>query len=265
MAAPLMPPPLDGIGRRRFAFYPSIWNLEPNEWMLSSATWVDAQVVNARTGRQITVPRRYIGAISETDDPILIVGLTKELEFREDALWPRVRRVIEMPVAVNETRPFRISEPRPDGPAPVVGIRLETRDDSRASKFFTTAGIGAVVVSLLVVGVFSTGIIDGRSGAHPAWQSTRTFTERDDYASITRRLGPPMTDRLLSTADGRRFRALGYPAQHMVVVLMETPQRDEARYLGTMNTSWRVVHSVPRSPGLNPEELLASLPASLNH
>lgn len=260
-----MPPPLDGIGRRRFAFYPSIWNLEPNEWMLSSATWVDAQVVNARTGQQVTVPRRYIGAVSETDDPILIVGLTKELEYREDALWPRVRRVIEMPLAVNESRPFRISEPRPDGPAPVVGIRLETRDESRASKLITTAGIGAVVVSLLVVGVFSTGLIDGRPGAHPAWQTTRVFTERDDYASITHKLGSPVTDRLLSMSDGSRFRALGYPAQHMVVILMETRQHNEARYLGTMNTSGRVLYTIPRNQGLNPEDLLASLPASLRH
>jgi hypothetical protein len=265
MAAPLMPPPLDEIGRRRFAFYPSIWNLEPNEWMLSSATWVDAQVVNARTGQQIAIPRRYIGAVSETDDPILIVGLTKELEFRENALWPRVRRVIEMPVAVNETRPFRLFDTRPEGPAPVVGIRLESGDESRASKLLTIAGIGAVMVSLLVVGVFSTGIIDGRPGAHPVWQSSRGFTGRDTYASISRRLGQPVAERRFESVTGARFLALDYPDRHVTIVLMQSRKEDEARYLGTMNTAGRVLHSIPAEPGLNPYAVLTTLAGSLDY
>jgi hypothetical protein len=264
MAASLMPPLLDEIGRRRFAFYPSIWNLEPNEWMLSSATWVDAQVVNARTGQQISVARRYIGAVSETDDPILIVGLTKELEFRENALWPRVRKVIEMPLAVNETRPFRLFDTRPEGPAPVVGIRLENGDESRASKLLTTAGIGAVVVSLLVVGVFSTGIIDGRPGA-PVWQSNRGFTQRDTYASVTRRLGPPFAERRFESASGERFLALDYPDRRITVILMQTPEGDEARYLGTTNAAGRVLHSIPAHRGLNPDSVLATLPHSLGY
>lgn len=264
MAAPLMPPPLDEIARRRFAFYPCIWNLEPNEWMLSSATWVDAQVVNVRTGQQIAVPRRYIGAVSETDDPILIVGLTKELEYRENALWPRVRKVIEMPVAVNESRPFRICEPRPDGPAPVVGIRLENGDESRASRLLTTAGIGAVVVSLLVVGVFSTGIIDGRPGAHPVWQSNLGFTDRDTYASITRRLGPPTTDRRIESTDGRRFRVLEYSGRRIAIVVMHAPGDDQGRYLGTVTSTGRVLHSIPSATDLNPRAILESLPRSLD-
>lgn len=261
MAAPLMPPPLDEIGRRHFAFYPSIWNLEPNEWILSSATWVDAQVVNARTGQQIAVPRRYIGAVSETDDPILIVGLTKELEYRENALWPRVRKVIEMPVAVNDPRPFRIFDARPEGPAPVVGIRLESSEESRAGKLLTAAGIGAVVVSLLVVGVFSTGIIDGRPGAHPVWQSSLGFTPHDTYASITRRLGPPTSDRRMQSADGKEFCVLEY--SRIAIVLMRAPGEDQARYLGTVNQSGRILHSVPVAPGTNPNALLESLPPSL--
>ncbi|MGC2658275.1 MAG: hypothetical protein WA324_10005 [Bryobacteraceae bacterium] len=261
MAAPLMPPPLDEIGRRRFAFYPCIWNLEPNEWMLSSATWVDAQVVNVRTGQQIAVPRRYIGAVSETDDPILIVGLTKELEFRENCLWPRVRRVIEMPVAVNQTRPFRIFYTRPEGPAPVVGIRLENRLESRASKLLTTAGIGAVVVSLLVVGVVSTGIIDGRPGAHPVWQSSHGFTEYDTYASVTRRLGPPAADWQVESKDGHWLRILDYSNRRVSVVLLEGNGKEEAHYLGAIDRRGHIVHAIPQSTALNPGAILASVRA----
>jgi hypothetical protein len=263
MAAPLMPPPLDEIGRRRFAFYPSIWNLEPNEWMLSSATSVDAQVVNARTGQQVAVPRRYFGAVSETDDPILIVGLTKELEYRENAVWPRVRRVIEMPVAVNETPRFRLFDSRPEGPAPVIGIRLENGEESRASKLLTTAGIGAVVVSLLIVGVFSTGIIDGRPGAHPVWQSSRGFTEHDTYASVTRRLGAPATDRRFLSNNGLPLRVLEYSNRRIAIVLVEVHGDDQAHYLATMNTAGRVLHSIPRGPDLNSDAVLATVSRSL--
>ena len=102
MSAPLMPPLLEEVGRRRFAFYPPIANAEPNEWQLRGATRTEVNAINTRTELEIWIPRHYLGTVSEIDDPILIVGLTKELEYREGAVWPRVRRVIEMPRAVNE-------------------------------------------------------------------------------------------------------------------------------------------------------------------
>ncbi len=35
---------------------------------------------------------------------MVIVGLLKELEYKEGAVWPYQRRVIEMPVAVGDAR-----------------------------------------------------------------------------------------------------------------------------------------------------------------
>ncbi len=150
MSAPLVPSPLDYIGFRRFAFYPPIKNVQPNEWVLGAGSWSEVQIVNSQTGAGIWIPRQYIGAVSETYDPVLIVGLVKELEYRAGALEPRVKRVIQMPQNV-EKRPRLTEDPssRPSGPAPVIGIRIENREDSPMNKALVTLGIGAIVVSLL--------------------------------------------------------------------------------------------------------------------
>ena len=69
-----MPPLLEEVGRRRFAFYPSIANAEPNEWQLRGATRSEVNAINSRTELEIWIPRHYLGTVSEIDDPILIVG-----------------------------------------------------------------------------------------------------------------------------------------------------------------------------------------------
>ena len=146
MSAPLVPSPLDYVGRRRFAFYPPIKNIQPNDWVLGAGSWSEVQVVNSRTGCEVWIPRPYIGAVSETHDSVLIVGLTKDLEYRAGTLGPRIKRVIEMPRVLQETPEVSGRQP---GPAPVIGIRLEHRDDSRVSKAVATLGIGVLVISLL--------------------------------------------------------------------------------------------------------------------
>jgi hypothetical protein len=156
MSAPLVPSPLDYIGPRRFAFYPPIKNAEPNEWLLGSGSWTEVQIVNARNGGKIWIPRQFIGGVSDSHDGLLIVGLTKELEYRSGALGPRFKRVIEMPQHV-ETKPRLVEpEPRPPGPAPVIGIRVENREDSQMSRAIVTLGVAAMIVALIaaVLAVF---------------------------------------------------------------------------------------------------------------
>lgn len=145
-----MPSPLDYIGPRRFAFYPAIKNAEPNEWLLGSGSWTEVQVVNAHTGGRIWVPRQFIGAVSDAQDGLLIVGLTKELEYRAGAAGPRFKRVIEMPLhSEPPPRPRIEPEPRPPGPAPVIGIRVEHREDSPMSRALVTLALAALIVALI--------------------------------------------------------------------------------------------------------------------
>lgn len=148
MSAPLVPSPLDYVGRRRFAFYPPIRNTQPNEWMLGSGSWAEVQVVNPATGRELWVPRQYIGAVSESGD-VLVVGLTTELEMRGRSIEPRRKRVIEMPRAAPKVEATDETPPRNPGPAPVVGIRLEDRAESTMSKAIVMLGISALLISLL--------------------------------------------------------------------------------------------------------------------
>jgi hypothetical protein len=154
MLAPLLPSPLDQMGRQRFSFCPAIKNADPNEWMLALLSWSEIKVVNARTGREIWIPRQYIDGVSDASRPLLVIRLTKEFEYRAGALWPRVQRVIEMPNRADHGR-MNVLKDRGPGPAPVVGIRLENRTESPRGKALSYAGIGAILVSILAA-LFST-------------------------------------------------------------------------------------------------------------
>jgi hypothetical protein len=168
MRGPLLPLPIHGIGQQRVSLYPSIANAGPNEWLVRGATSTDVRLVNARTKRELCIPRRYIGAMSEADDPVLAVGLTKELEWNNGFVSPRVKRVIEMPrAAAGMGDSDQPSLPTRRTPAPVVGIRLDTRTDSKASRIAVYAGTVAIVVSLLVLVVFRDWLFTARA-VHPA-------------------------------------------------------------------------------------------------
>jgi hypothetical protein len=132
MASPPIPPALSHLASRPFSFYPVIRGMEHNLWMFRKATWSELVVVNPKTGEELSIPRRWVGEISIVDDPVVIVGLLRELEYREGAVWPCQRHVIEMPMAVGGTLPAP-AQPR-QAPAPVVAIRLEPRKSRRVYK-----------------------------------------------------------------------------------------------------------------------------------
>ena len=93
---------LEHLGNRAFSFYPPILNIEHNEWFFRRASWSEILVMNSRSKEEIWIPRRFLGEISQIEDPVVIVGLVKELEYKAGAVWPHQRRVIEMPMAVGE-------------------------------------------------------------------------------------------------------------------------------------------------------------------
>lgn len=260
MPGPPLPPPFDEIGQRCFSLYPSIANAEPNEWRLRSATWSDVQVINVRTGVDVWIPRQYIGLVSETDDPVLILGLTKELEYKDGVVWPRIRRVIEMPRAANQG-PYRI-RPRfenPSAPAPVIGIRLDTRENSRTSRFVIYAGVAAVLVSLLVLVVFRDWIFSAQADSEPNQNPGLGLTSSDDFDSVVQRLGTPARDEWRPGPDGMEFRALGYPRNHLTVILMGRNHTD-LHYIGAMGRQWRVIDTALLHQGGDSWPILARLP-----
>ena len=88
MPGPPIPASFESFGRRPFPFYPHIVNVEQNEWILRRANWTDFQVINTKTKAELCVPRRFVGEGALVEEPVMIVGLVKELEYREGLVLP---------------------------------------------------------------------------------------------------------------------------------------------------------------------------------
>jgi len=252
-----MPPGFEQVGSRAFSFYPPILNVEHNEWHYRKATWSEVLVVNGKSGLEVWLPRLYIGEFSRIDEPVVIVGLTKELEYKSGQVWPYVRRVIEMPRAVNEGYRPPIEEESPRS-ASVVGIRTESGAESRIWRLIVAALATGVVGCLVVLGVLRSGRDGSRIVYSPVLQSELGLTAQDDYHAIIRKLGPPAEDKWKAEAGELQYRLLRYPDRGLSVVLMGT-ERDKALYLGAVDNSGRPVHAISLPGGKDTYSILRSL------
>lgn len=260
MASPPIPPSLEQLTTRPFSFYPPILNVEHNEWLFRKATWAELLVVNCKTGAEIWISRRFIGEISRIDDPVVIVGLTKELEFKAGSVVPYQRRVIEMPVAVGGGFPHTGSTETPVSPreASNVSIRLESSDK----------GIVKLIAAALAFGIFLYVVVVNLNRAGELRQSKVVFTTkdqsfmdltgRDDYLSVVQKLGQPSSDRWQNETGAIQYRALTYADRKYTVILMGT-ERGNARYIGALDESWTPVHSVEIRSGGSTASLLRAL------
>jgi hypothetical protein len=123
-----------------------------NEWMLRRATWTEILVVNTKTSEELWIARTFLGDVSPVEAPVRIVGLLKELEYKEGLVLPHRRGVIEMPRAVNDySRPIPRRESG-GNPAPVLAIRVEPQPESgvfrmlrRAAALGVLAGLGVII------------------------------------------------------------------------------------------------------------------------
>ncbi|MBZ5611814.1 MAG: hypothetical protein LAP38_26435 [Acidobacteriia bacterium] len=255
MPAPSIPPPVAQLGALPFSFYPAILNIQHNQWIYQSATWSEVMVRNTQTNETISIPRRYVGEVSSVEAPVTIVGLLTELEYRAGAVLPAKKRVIEMPLAVNDSRPPRTERP-PATLAPVVGIRLEGGSESRIAKTVVAGVALGVVGCVLAISLYRGGLIASRAFYAPVAQ--QNLTASDDYRSVVRSLGDPARDGWQSGDQGRDFHILWYPRHRLYVVLMGQDSA-QPRYIGALDRNWRPALTVPL-PGIgNSYGLLASL------
>src|SRR5271157_703453 len=251
MASPPIPPLLGHLAARPFSFYPPILHVEHNEWIFRKATWSELVVVNHKTGVELSIPRHFVGEVSLIDHPVVIVGLNRELEYKDGAVWPYQRRVIEMPLAVGG------SAPRRTAPAPVVAIRLESRRDRRPFKWIGGAMAAAILLHLAVVNLMRVAEVRQRA----VLTRDRLYldlTSRDDYFSVVRKLGLPAYEHRKPEPDGTYYRALGYPGRKFTVILMGADPR-AASYIGTMDANWNPIHSAGLPSGGSTAGLLRAL------
>ncbi len=243
MAVPAAPPPIEQFGPRPFSFYPPIGNLPHNEWLYQRATWSDIFVRNTTTGQEIAIPRALLGAISGVDDPVMTVRLSKAMEYREGALRPTVRRVIEMPAAVQETPLRPAVRLLPREPAQVVGIRTGEARKGNVGRVLL-AGTSVAIVACALVASLYRGEIIGNRIAYPAIpRAGLGLTNRDGYAAVVARLGTPARNAWKMGANGLGFLAMTYPDKGLSIILMGRG-RDTARYIGAIDKNGRPVDAV---------------------
>lgn len=258
MSASPSTPQLESLGDRPFSFYPPVINIEHNEWKCLEATWSEVLVLNTKSNTEIWVPRRFLGEVSKIDEPVMIVGLKMELEYKAGSLWPTERRIIEMPRAGNEA-----ARREPDPPAPV-----STRAGVRLNDGGTENTIGKIIIAALVLGVALTfGIISYfRAKTDPTnvtfvpiLQQSINLNANDDVHTVIRRLGEPKEDRWKSETGEMQYRVLHYPDKGLYVILMGI-ERDKARYIGALDESWKPVHTVQLPGKTNSRAMLSNLP-----
>lgn len=250
-------PQIEQLGPRPFSFYPPIVGIEHNEWIFRRGTWSEVLVFNTKSQEEIWMPRRFLGEVSEVEEPVLIVGLRKELEYKAGAVWPHERRVIRMPRAVNEG-PRPLSSQAPPRPAPVLGIGIEPSAESRIGRLIALVLLVGVVACFLVVNLFRTTSSGERVTYRGVLQSDLDLTAQDDYHSIERKLGKPASDRWRDQPGEMRYRRLDYPNQGLTIILMGTEEAN-ARYIGALDKNRRVVHSVRMPGGADSRDLLRKM------
>ncbi|MBM3728188.1 MAG: hypothetical protein FJW40_22525 [Acidobacteria bacterium] len=260
--APL-PPSLEQLGSRHFAFFPAIFGVEHNEWTFRQASWSEILVVNVKSGTELWVPRRFVGEVSRVDEPMVIIGLTRELELRGGMLVPHERRVIEMPRAVNA--PILTAEARDSAPPPMD--RPLSVENARSGPASAESRIGRLVAVTLLLGIaacalfisFYRGVFSGdRVTYKGVLQSSFGLSGLDDYYAVVRKLGTPATDKWKSEVGEVQYRALAYPDKGLTAILMGR-ERNKALYIGALDRDWRVVDSVNLPGGSNTYQMLARL------
>jgi len=241
MGSTPIPPSLDQLAGRTFAFYPALLGVVHNEWRFQKATWSEVLVANTQTGSEIWIPRRYVGEVSRTDDPILIVGLNRELELKSGMVVAHQRRVISMPGAAGVTAATSTTAPGVGEPRPVSGLRLD-KSDRRVVGLIAWLVAAGLVVGLLVLNSSRIREVRQRVTFTGSDRSFDNLSSHDDYLEVIRKLGPPSTDRSHETGT-ILYRALGYPDRKYTVILMGRDQGSMV-YIGTMDQDWRPIHFV---------------------
>jgi hypothetical protein len=229
-----LPPALEQLATRPFSFYPPIIGIEHNEWEYRQSTWSEILVANRPSGTEIWISRRYFGDLSSVDEPVLIAGLTRSLEFSGGMLRPYKPRLVRMPSGGPAAAPSE--EPL----QPFKGLRMES-NDRRVVRMMLIAVGGFIALCVLAVAGLRIGTLTGRRVVLTASdQSYTLLNARDDHFGVVSKIGAPASDRSKEVGT-MQYEALGYPQRKYTVILMGTDPKT-VKYIGTMNDDWQPIH-----------------------
>ena len=259
MSMPPMPP-LDELRERRFSFYPPIAGVEHNEWMLVEATWSEVVVKNTKSELEVGIPRRYFGNVSQVDDPVMIVGLTRELDYKAGAVWPLERKVVSIPGKPQIVKRAGVVEEPPVAEPKGLGAVIGTGSEG------TEARMGKLILILLGTLVFVAATVWSVVHFTPAAKTTYTakdqdylrLTRSDDAFTVERKLGSPTEEAWRPDAGELQYKKMYYKERGYTVILMGTDQKN-ALYVGTLGPEWQVLHTVEYANGSNTAGMLREL------
>jgi len=240
---------------RGFSFYPAILGVEHNGWTYVEGSWSEIHVKNTESDVNLWIPRRYVGEVSQIEDPVMIIGLNHELVYKGGMVVPHRRRVVEMPSASN-VRPLPST---PKVTSPRTGIfGTESATEQKIGKLIVGVLAAAIIGTFLTVMLTRDKNTGGRVSFEPVLQVILDLTADDDYYSVKRKLGEPESDRWRADTGEMQYRALDYPKLGITVLLMGT-ERDNARYIGAKGAGWKNVHVVKHPGGGDTASILRSL------
>jgi len=173
-------------------------------------------VVNCKSGVEIWISRRLVGEVSRIDDPVLIVGLNGSWNTRAARCGRSAARDRDAGRGGRLSHGARAVGER-GGPAPVVGIRLES-NDRRIFKLIAAALPVAVLLCLAALRMNQVGEVRQGVVYTTKDQQYLALTGRDDYFAVVQKLGKPATDHWQSESGELQCRALGYPDRKYTVI-----------------------------------------------
>lgn len=230
-----LPAQLEHLAARPFSFYPPIVGIEHNEWEYRQSTWSEILVVNRPSGQELWISRRYFGEVSRVEDPVLIVGLTRELEYAGGMLHPYKPRLVRMPGGSGA-----VAEPSSKPLKPFHGLRMESSDRRVVTMMGIAVG-GLILLCVLAVAGLRIGTLTGRRVVLKASdQSYTLLNSRDDHFGVVSKIGSPTSDRTKEVGT-MQYEALTYPQRNYTVILMGTDIKT-VKYIGTMNDNWQPIH-----------------------
>ena len=216
-------------------------------------------VENTKSHDEIWIPRRFFGALSKVDDPVIIVGLNKELEYRSGTIWPYERKVLDMPRPPKPigAAPVEAAPAEPSGLGRIMGASQEGTE-SKISKLIAVVFASVIIVTGLVYAV-----IKFTPQAKPTFsakdQSYLELTRDDDSFAVARKLGQAAEEAWRPGEGELQYLRMSYPDRGYTIILMGT-DRKSAHYIGTMNNNWQPLHYVEFARGATTASLLRGLP-----
>jgi hypothetical protein len=149
-------------------------------------------------------------------------------------------------------------DPAADAPPPPGGWWLDA-SETKIGRLIGTVLLVGIVACFLVVLLLRRQTTGGDVEYRAVQQAELGFTHESNYFDIVRRLGQPEQDKWKSDIGERQYRALYYPKNNLIFILMGA-DRKEMRYIGAKDMDWRTVHAVELPRGAKTDAILRSLP-----